>query len=327
MFALPEAWVWDFWIVQDGQQYHLFFLYASKAVKDVGARHFRASIGHAVSTDLVTWQRVEDALVRAEAPAFDEVATWTGSIVRGDDGLWYLFYTGVTLQSEGNVQTIGCATSPDLYDWTRLPGPILQADPRWYEQLSDGQWVDEAFRDPYAVRDPDGNGWHLLITARANEGPADDRGVLGHAWSPDLREWTLLPPVTSPGAGFGQLEVPDVVEVEGHSLLLVNCMGPELSDAHRAIVGRGGVWVAPADGPIGPFRLDDLYLLADQSVYVGRIVRDPDGRDQFLAFVNEDSHGHFGGWIIDPVPVAWRDGRVVLDAPIPLTPPAAATPR
>ena len=37
--------------------------------------------------------------------------------------------------------------------------------------------------------DPDGDGWHMLITARAAHGPVDDRGVVGHAWSADLRTW------------------------------------------------------------------------------------------------------------------------------------------
>ena len=69
MFKLPEAWVWDFWLVDDGRDYHLFFLYASRALKDPHARHYRASVGHAVSSDLVHWERVVDALVRSDAPA------------------------------------------------------------------------------------------------------------------------------------------------------------------------------------------------------------------------------------------------------------------
>lgn len=97
MFVLPDSWVWDFWLADDGDRYHLFFLYASKALKDPDARHYRASIGHAVSDDLVNWTRVVDALVRGDAPAFDELATWTGSVVRGDDGLWRMFYTGTAL--------------------------------------------------------------------------------------------------------------------------------------------------------------------------------------------------------------------------------------
>ena len=57
--------MWDFWLVDDGSDYHLFFLYASRALRDPHARHYRASIGHAVSADLRTWQRVTDALVPA----------------------------------------------------------------------------------------------------------------------------------------------------------------------------------------------------------------------------------------------------------------------
>ena len=103
MFRLPEAWVWDFWLVDDGQKYHLFFLYASRALKDPQARHHRASVGHAVSDDLRDWRRVEDALVRSDAPAFDDLATWTGSVVRHPDGTWFMFYTGAKRTGGGRT--------------------------------------------------------------------------------------------------------------------------------------------------------------------------------------------------------------------------------
>ena len=130
MFVLPDSWVWDFWFADDGQSYHLFFLYASRALSDPDARHYRASIGHAVSADLVSWTRIEDALVRADAPAFDDLATWTGSVVRHPDGTWFLFYTGSTAAPDGkNVQRIGYATSQDLVTWQRSPeNPVLAAD-------------------------------------------------------------------------------------------------------------------------------------------------------------------------------------------------------
>ena len=84
MFKLPEAWVWDFWTVDDGEQYHLFFLYASRALKDPHARHYRASVGHAVSSDLVSWERVTDALVRSDAPdSFDGQAVAVGKTCFG----------------------------------------------------------------------------------------------------------------------------------------------------------------------------------------------------------------------------------------------------
>jgi Glycosyl hydrolases family 32 N-terminal domain len=95
MFQLRDSWVWDFWFADDGETYHLFFLYASRALHNPEDRHYRASIGHATSTDLENWTRIEDALVRGDKDEFDDVATWTGSIVQHPDGTWYMFYTGV----------------------------------------------------------------------------------------------------------------------------------------------------------------------------------------------------------------------------------------
>ena len=34
MFRLPDSWVWDFWLAKDQDTYHLFFLYASRALHD-----------------------------------------------------------------------------------------------------------------------------------------------------------------------------------------------------------------------------------------------------------------------------------------------------
>jgi len=312
MFTLPEAWVWDFWLVDDGEKYHMFFLYASRALIDPDARHYRASVGHAVSDDLVHWERVTDALVRGDAPAFDETATWTGSVIRHPDGTWFMFYTGTRAVHGSNVQSVGYATSSDLITWTKNPGnPVLQADPRWYELLSDGQWGDEAFRDPFVFADPDGNGWHLLITARANHGDRIERGVVGHAWSADLREWELRPPLSEPGSGFGQLEVFQLVEVEGQAFLLFNTLANEISDARRATGTTGGVWAAPAASALGPYDIEGAQQLTDDSLYVGKIITEREsGESVFMAFRNYADDGSFVGAITDPLPVVVDDGRL-----------------
>lgn len=314
MFTTPESWVWDFWLADDGEQYHLFFLYASRALKDPAARHHRASVGHAVSRDLTTWERTADALVRSDPPAFDDLATWTGSVVRHPDGTWFMFYTGATLNALGaNVQSVGYATSTDLLTWDKAPGPVLRADPRWYEQYSPDGWHDEAFRDPWVFADPGGDGWHMLITARAPHGELHDRGVVGAAWSPDLRTWQLRPPLTEPGQGFGQLEVMQTLELDGQHLLLFSCLSEDLSTDHRATGTPGGVWVARADGPLGPYDLANAQLVADRSLYVGRVVTDRDtGLPRFLAFHNEGPHGSFIGEITDPMPLSWSAGQVQL---------------
>lgn len=311
MFVLPDSWVWDFWFADDGESYHLFFLYASRALRDPDARHYRASIGHAVSSDLVSWTRIEDALVRADAPAFDDLATWTGSVVRHPDGTWFLFYTGSTAAPDGrNVQRIGSATSDDLVTWQRVPeNPVLVAEPRWYERLDAGVWHDEAFRDPWVFADPDGDGWHMLITARATTGEPFERGVVGHAVSADLRRWEPRPPLTAAGPrGFGQLEVTQVEVVDGRPVLLFSCLAEHASPDRRATGTTGGIWAAPAAGLLGPFDIAAAEPVTDDRFYSGRLIRRrSDDRWVLLAFHNRGEHG-FVGAISDPMPVAW-DGK------------------
>ena len=240
--------------------------------------------------------------------AAQSIAASAGDVVSTN-----IYDTGATAAPGGsNVQSICYATSPDLYEWTK-GGQILSADPQWYEKLSDGQWHDEAFRDPWVFADPNGDGWHLLITARANHGPADDRGVVGHATSPDLVSWTLQPPLSEPGQGYGQLEVFETVRLEGRDYLVFNCLAGDLSAAHRATGTTGGVWLAPAESPLGPYDLAGAQQLTDHTQYVGRFVHDRSGHAVFLAFRNVGPEGGFVGSITDPQRVVVNDAQVVIE--------------
>ena len=305
MFKTAASWVWDFWLADDGERFHLFFLKASRALHDPDRRHWRATVGHAVSTDLVSWTEVADALVPSDGPAFDDLATWTGSVLRGPDGRWRMFYTGVDRAGQGLIQRIGSAVSDDLITWHRVSNePLAEPDPQWYERLDSGQWPDEAWRDPWVFPDPDGAGWHMLITARANNGSSHERGVVGYATSADLENWTVQPPLSLPGAGFGQLEVLQVATIEGRSVLLFSCATAELSDERQ---GPGGIWAVTVDKPTGPYDVADAYRLHDESLYVGRLIQDRSGQWVMLAFRNLDPDGGFVGEITDPMPVYWTD--------------------
>jgi beta-fructofuranosidase len=304
MLLLEDRWVWDHWLVDSGSAWHLFYLQAPRSLGDPDLRHANATTGHAVSPDLVHWTVLPDALLPGAPGAWDDRATWTGSIIRNGPE-WVLAYTGSAHGERGLIQRVGIATSTDLVSWTRVgDAPAIEADARWYERLDQGTWFDEAFRDPWLLRDPDGDGWHALITARAREGDPDCRGVVGHAWSPDLRRWEVRPPLSAPGE-FGTLEVLQVAEIEpGRWVLSFSAVARELSGARRMRTGetRNGMYLCPADGPLGPFHVEDAVLITE--LYAGRLVRRRDGSWAAMGFLDRDAEGRFVGAISDPIPLA-----------------------
>lgn len=316
MLRLADAWVWDFWLADDGRSYHLYFLKAPRHIGNPDDRHWNVSVGHALSPDLADWTVVPDAITPAGGPAFDDVSTWTGSVVRGRDGTWCMFYTGVGSRERARKQRVGLATSADLQHWSRHPGsPVLESDPRWYEQLADAL-PGEAWRDPWVFTDPGGDGWHMLLTARACDGPADQRGVIGHARSLDLIRWQAWPPLSRPGGGFGHLEVPQAEVVDGRPVLVFSCAAGELSGERRKARTSGGIWCLPCESVLGPFDLTRAVRITDESLYGGRLFRDRSGRWVMLAFRNRGPDGRFIGELADPVPIRWAaDGSALqLDA-------------
>ncbi|MGN8133000.1 glycosyl hydrolase family 32 [Paenarthrobacter sp. 22069] len=305
-----DRWIWDFWHIQNEDTHHLYYLQAPKSLGDPELRHRNATIGHATSTDLSTWSEHGTVLAPGGPGTVDATATWTGSIVRGDDGIWRMFYTGSTFpfpDAATNIEVIAMATSPDLYTWTKDPSFALHADPRWYETLGTSDWPEEAWRDPWVYRDDSGQ-WHMLITARANTGASINRGVVAHATSSDLGTWTVQPPLTEPIHGFAHLEVFQKVSLNGHELILFSAHDQVISEDRRAAGATTGTWVAPWSGNIDLQRASNL---SGPDLYSGRII-DDNGTPVFLAFELTNSTDPFIGGICDPIPVKGTDGRLVL---------------
>lgn len=304
MLDLYNDWVWDFWTVDDtageSAAYHLFFLKAPRSLGDPELRHRSASVGHAVSTDLVRWIRVADALGPQPGPAFDDLATWTGCVVRGDDGTWRMFTSGISRAESGNVQRIGASTSRDLLTWTRASDPVLEADERWYTRHPDLS-LEEHWRDPWVVRDHAGT-WHMYVTAQGHG--ARGHGVVGHAVSPDLVHWEVTAPLSDLTGRFDQLEVISVLEVEGRWVLVFSCLGTEMPDARP---GDGGIWSVAVDGPGSRVDPTLAVRLTTERLYVGKVVIRPDGSALLLAFQQADEQGVFRGGIVDPLPLVWDE--------------------
>lgn len=319
VFKLKDSWVWDFWLADDGSTFHMYFLHAPKSLGNPELRHRNARIGHATSTDLITWKSHGVVLQPGDSEAFDATSTWTGSVLQGPDGLWHMFYTGSRFHENHNVQAIGVATSPDLHSWTKQPTTVLAADPRWYEKYGDSTWKEEAWRDPWVFADPAGDGWHMLVTARANHGDDDNRGVVGYATSRDLKHWVIQPPLSQPGAGFGHLEVLQPAVVDGRTILLFSCGVDTLSASKADGFVGGGIWSLETAQITGPFDLAAAQIVTTAPLYSGRLIQDRAGRWMMMACHDANSDGSFEGIVSDPMPVRWEPEQGGLATELPQT--------
>jgi beta-fructofuranosidase len=308
VLILGDRWIWDSWIADDGEYFHLFYLQAPRSLGDAGMRHLNADVGHARSTDLVEWEVLPDALGPTTG-SWDDLSIWTGSTVQGDDGVWRMYYTATNTRGHGvRDQRLGIAESDDLVSWRKLgESPLLTADPRWYKTLAEDVTASETWRDPQVFRDPGGDGWHMLITARSLTHGRNDDGVLAHARSHDLRAWEQGPPVCESGFGFGQLEVAQVRQIDGRWVLVFTCHPQEMTDERRAATGDYCTWSVPSSsgrGALGPWDIGQARpFTAEPDLFAAPLVQQRDGTWALVGFRNTEPRGELNFHILDPIPV------------------------
>lgn len=317
MLSLKDHWVWDSWYLHDGQRWHCWYLKAPKSLGDPAQRHWNVSQGHAVSDDLLEWRDHTTALAPSDK-GWDDYTTWTGSVLKGDDDQYHYFYTGSSRAENGMIQRIGHAVGTDLENWDRVGDgfclDIAGPNAHLYETEWEGRWHDRAMRDPWVMKDPNGDGWLMYFTARVPDmEEVNAAGCIGFATSPDLFQWTLQPPVYT--GSWGQLEVPQVFEYMGKWYCLF-CMVQD----HQSITcaenhgpsGRGNHYLI-ADNPRGPWSLPEgQFLDIKDERYAARIV-EADGL-HIVGFKDGEMRGAFGGYIMDPAPVTRHpDGLLTLE--------------
>lgn len=324
MLSLHDKWIWDFWLAKNDADWHIYFLQADNTLPDPEMRHRNVTQGHAVSQDLVNWTLLGTCFKPSVAEAWDDWTTWTGSVLQGPDGLWHLFYTGTQHANEGMHQRIGHATSNDMHSWVRVGNglclDLTGAHAHHYEEYTLGHWHDRAMRDPWVIKNPEGDGWLMYFTARVpGRKEPNAGGAIGFATSPDLENWTLQPPIYTGGA-FGQLEVPQVFKF-GELWYCTFCTAAEhWSESYRAdnpqIPVTGNSYLM-ATSHLGPWTAVKPFLDGANPCkrYAGKIV-EQHGKLFILGFLYYDEDGKFIGKVSDPVALAVNvDGtlRVVED--------------
>lgn len=303
MYVPQDRYVWDFWLIAHAGRYHLFHLQAPRGLPDPEMRHGLATVGHAVSQDLVHWQDLGAALGPGRPGEWDDRAIWTGSVIKRD-GLFYMLYTGTCRAEGGRVQRIGLAVSRDLLHWEKHPGnPVLEADSEWYEGVEGSPFGELAWRDPYLFQHE--GVYFALITARRGEGEPNKRGCIATARSEDLVHWQVGPPLEVP-AGFAQMEVPQAIRHEDRFYLLFSSEAGWVADERCPRVT--GTFYATAPTLFGPYSVPKP-LLGDP-FYAAKLIQTFRGRWVALAWVGTAGGGFIGG-ISDPMPVRFKaDGEI-----------------
>lgn len=201
-FSRAGEYMKDYFVFKDGDTFHLFYnVGRAGPVQDWKPAGNEKAFGHATSKDLKTW---------THHPRVLEVVpgTWEGMVVSAPsilkhDGLYYMVYTGFDDRWYG-MQTIGLATSRDLFTWERHPANPVYRAPAW-ARTNPNAW--ENCRDAHIIRH---DGEFLLYTMVEMK---DGKGAIALASSKDAVHWEDHGPALI--TAFGDPESPRVFEHNG----------------------------------------------------------------------------------------------------------------
>ena len=146
-FSREGEYVKDYFVIKKGRTFHLFYnVGVANDTQDWQEPDSEKAFGHATSIDLVHWEH-HPRVIRVVP------GTWEGQVVSAPSivkhkGTYYMVYTGFDDRWLGK-QTVGLATSKDLFDWKRCPENPVYTAPEWAMRNPTG-WED--CRDSHILR-------------------------------------------------------------------------------------------------------------------------------------------------------------------------------
>jgi hypothetical protein len=183
----------DFAFIYADPHFHIFYTWLDLSKPDSLQS---TDFGHAVSQNLYNWTILPLPHVVPTRPGkFDAGHVWAPTIILRD-GVYYMYYTGVAKDPNGldPKQSIGRATSTDLYNWTQEDDPVLEcADIPWSYCNDSSQ--GRQFRDPFVMEDPT-DPTHDLMYFATRLGTDIDHQIVGvaHTYNP-AGNWLNLQPM------------------------------------------------------------------------------------------------------------------------------------
>lgn len=218
-------------------------------------------IAHAVSTDGISWNRVNNALFVGNPGEWDDDMLWTMHVCEVNEK-FEMYYTGLQRRDRGGMSRIGLAVSDNLIDWKKSTKNIFPIEPKgiYYEALNTNprKWL--SFRDPFRF---DFKGEiYLLLCARSTSGPVSRRGCVGIV-KISHDEVERLPPLLYPMV-YDDIECPCIFELRNR-FYLIGSIREDIKVRY---------WFA--SDFFGEYHSFNLDVLLPQGNYAARIVEDGD---------------------------------------------------
>lgn len=307
--------LWDSWLIKEKGIYHIFFLQAEPSTNNEQRDNGFISIGHAVSKDLINWEKRTDALGPGKKGEWDSLNLWSGSVIKKDNQ-FYMFYTGRSKDKNSKIfQKIGLATSDNLNHWQKYnQNPILEAKKYYYINGQKNKLGNvDAWRDPYVFFDPQTKKYYLTITAREKNDKTEYDGCVGLAQSDDLFSWKILPPIFSPGI-FDEIETTQVIYLNKYYYLFFSAhkknYKPSYAQKYGAYGGLHCYYSKNFFGGYKPINQTGIVLNNEKEMYDVRLIYDKRNVFYALGWLNKTKEQKFVGKLSQPFKIKIKKDRI-----------------
>ncbi len=283
-------------------QYHLFYQYFP-----FGLTWGRMHWGHAVSSDLVSWEHKGIALYPTKAD--DRSGCFSGSAVE-DKGKMYIFYTGVSYTDE-DPENINVYRNSGFLASQMM---ISSEDGDLFDNLKDKKTVIPVIENPAVgsdvnTRDPKvwkgRDGWYMILGSTA-----DNKGRFLFYRSSDLEKWDYSGYFTAENAGW-MWECPDYFETDGGSIVIFSPLGIAAGSSgyeSYPVCAQAEFDEDKCSMKLGKMQLFDI----GNDLYAPQSTTDSEGRRTVIAWARmpEAVNGRWIGMFCIPRVVSISDGHI-----------------
>ena len=240
----------------DNGKFHVYFLH--DAQNKPAGKGFH-DIHEFQSTDLAHFT-YEGQMIPFGKTTDADFGVGTGSVVKVGN-LYYFYYTGhngtpAYLQSNAR-ESVLCATSTDLKNWTKIPSFKLTAPAGYY---------NFDFRDPHVFYNDELKKYSMLISTQTEPGR---KAVLLHftCVDPSLGKWDVQAPLytTTPEENYLMMECADIFKMGNYWYLMFSENWSNTKGTHyKMATSINGPWTTPQND-----RIDGEYFYAGKTTSDG----------------------------------------------------------